>query len=342
MPSLLLYGAQGYTGALVLSAAKCALDVVAGSRTVPPDAPDGWLALDLADGAALRRALEDHAAVLNCAGPFEHTWRPIVEACLDTGTHYLDLCAEWGVFEALRAEGERARERGVMLLPGVGFDVVASDCLALHVARRLPGARRLRIGISGLELFSRGSARTVLGLVGEPTRRRRGGAIVDDPTLREACFDFGKGPQPAFAVSWGDVSTAHHSTGIPDVAVFFEATPFAAALALANRSFGWFAKSAIGQRIARAQLAMLPPGPAPDLRAARRAVLVARVEDDAGGRAESRLVTPEAYTFTAASAVAVASRVLAGDARPGFQTPSALLGPDYVLRLPGVERQELP
>jgi short subunit dehydrogenase-like uncharacterized protein len=342
MSPLLLYGAQGYTGALVLSAAKCALDVVAGSRTVPPDAPDGWLALDLADSVALRRALEAHPVVLNCAGPFAHTWQPIVEACLDTGTHYLDLCAEWSVFEALHAQDERARERGVMLLPGVGFDVVASDCLAAHVARRLPGARRLRIGISGLELFSRGSARTVLGLVGEPTRLRREGSIVDEPSLLEASFDFGRGPRPAFAVSWGDVSTAYHSTGIPDVEVYFEATPFATALALANRSFGWFAKSALGQRVARAQLAMLPPGPAPDRRATRRAALVARAEDGAGGRAEARLMTPEAYTFTASSAVAVARRVLAGEMRPGFQTPSALLGPDFVLGLPGVERQDLP
>jgi short subunit dehydrogenase-like uncharacterized protein len=289
----------------------------------------------------LRRALEGRAALLNCAGPFAHTWRPLVEACLDTGTHYLDLCGEWAVFEALAELDGRARARGVMLLPGVGFDVVASDGLAAHVARRLPGARRLQLGIAGLELVSRGSIRTMLEQAGQPLRRRRGGALVAEAGLREASFDFGRGPRAAFGVSWGDVVTAFHSTGIPDIEVFFEATPAVAAVAFANRSFGWTLRSPLARRFAEAPLQLVPPGPPPHQRLGRRAVVVARAEDAAGGRAEARLVTPEGYSFSAASAVAVAARVLAGEARPGFQTPSRLLGPDFALGLPGVERKDL-
>lgn len=306
-----------------------------------PEDPE-CIALDLGDRDALRAALRGQAVLLNCAGPFAKTWRPLVDACLETRTHYLDLCAEWAVFEALSSRDAEARARGVMLLPGVGFDVVASDCLAAHVARRLPGARRLEIGIAGLELVSRGSARTILELAGEPVRVRREGAIVTDRHLREAVFDFGRGARRAYGVSWADVSTAWHTTGIPEIAVYFEATPIVAGLALVERSFGWMLRTPLLKRLARFQAELLPEGPPPHQRAGRRAVLVARAEDASGARVESRLVTPEAYTFTAHAAVAVAERVLAGAARPGFCTPARLLGPDFVLGLEGTERIDPP
>jgi len=299
------------------------------------------LLLDLGDRAELRRELAKHALVLNCAGPFTHTWQPLVDACLDTGTHYLDIGAEWAVFEALHEQDDAARRAGIMLLPGVGFDVVASDCLAAHVAARLPAARRLQIGISGLELVSRGSASTILGLAGEPVRMRREGRIVPEPQVREAQFDFGNGSRSAYAVSWADVSTAYYTTGIPNIEVYFEATPLVTGLAFANRTFGWSLKMPLFRRLAQLPIEMLPPGPPAHLRAGHRAVVVARVEDDGGARAESRLVTPEAYGFSAVSAVAAAGRVLAGEVRPGFQTPASLFGADFVLGLDGVKRTDL-
>lgn len=337
MHPLFIYGAQGYTGSLVHAAARQQLEVVAASRSPVADG----VSLDLGDRQAVRRAVSGCGAVLNCAGPFASTWRPLVEACLESGTHYLDLCAEWAVFEDLAALSDVARERGVMLLPGVGFDVVASDGLAVHVSERLPGATSLEIGISGLELASRGSLRTILDLVGEPVRVRRGGRIVPEPRLLESSFDFGTGSRPALAVSWGDVSTAFHSTGIPDVTVYFEATPLTMSLTLGNRAFGWMMKNPLWQRLARAQVELLPPGPRPHERVGRRAVIVARAEDGDGGQAEARLVTPEAYTFTVACSVAIARRVLDGAVRPGFQTPATLLGPDLAMELDGVTREDL-
>jgi short subunit dehydrogenase-like uncharacterized protein len=339
--SLLIYGAAGFTGKLILAAARKDLPAVGAARRAAGTDSEDLLLLDLGDPDALRRELKGHTLVLNCAGPFAHTWQPLLDACLDTGTHYLDIGAEWEVFEALYAQHDAARQAGIMLLPGVGFDVVASDCLAAHVAARLPGAQRLEIGISGLELVSRGSANTILGLAGQPVRVRQQGAIVPAPALREAQFDFGGGPRAAYAVSWADIITAYYTTGIPDVAVYFEATPLVAGLALANRSFGWSLQTPLLRRLAQLPIQMLPPGPPPHLRAGRRAVLVARAEASNGARVESRLVTPEAYSFTAISAVAAAARVLAGAVRPGFQTPAGLLGADFVLDIAGVERTDL-
>ncbi len=64
----------------------------------------------------------------------------MADACLRNRVHYLDITGEIDVYEALAARGADAKARRVMLLPGVGFDVVPSDCLAAHLKRRLPGA----------------------------------------------------------------------------------------------------------------------------------------------------------------------------------------------------------
>ena len=63
-----------------------------------------------------------------------------------TGVHYLDITGEALVFEALSKRHADAKEAGVMLLPGAGFDVVPSDCLAAHVAAQVEGATHLTLG----------------------------------------------------------------------------------------------------------------------------------------------------------------------------------------------------
>jgi short subunit dehydrogenase-like uncharacterized protein len=265
----------------------------------------------------------------------------MVDACLRTGAHYLDVTGEIPVIEALAARHAEARRRGIMIMPGVGFDVVPSDCLAAHVARRLPGARRLAIGITGLEFATPGSAKTLVEHAGYGVRVRRDGRITSvPPGARERGFDYGAGLRPSVNVSWGDVASAYYTTGIPDVDVYFEATPALRAMLAASRWFGWFLATAPWQAWLKAHADLLPG--APDAgRAAARMVVVAEVEDGVGRRASARLGTPEAYAFTGGSGPAVARRVLAGDLEPGFQTPGRVYGPDFALSLAGVSREDL-
>ena len=89
---------------------------------------------DLRDGAGVAEALGDVDAVAHCAGPFSATSAPMVDGCLRTGTHYLDVTGEVDVFESVFARHDEARRAGVVLLPGSGFDVVPTDCLAALVA----------------------------------------------------------------------------------------------------------------------------------------------------------------------------------------------------------------
>jgi short subunit dehydrogenase-like uncharacterized protein len=347
--ALLLYGATGYTGRLILAEllALGLRPILAGRderRLAALAAPHGlgYRVAPLDDPGSLVASLDAVRVVLHAAGPFSATSRPMVDACLHAGVHYLDITGEVLVLEEIASRHGAAARRGVMLLPAVGFDVVPSDCLAAHVAHRLPHARRLAIGIAGLTLATRGSARTFVELPASSPRQRRDGVLVSvTPGTRERRFDYGAGERPSTCVSWGDLTTAYYTTGIPDIDVYFETTPALRASMASARLFGWLLATPPWQTLLKASTAFVPDGPSPAERAATPMTIVAEAEDEHGRRVAARLRTPQAYTFTGSAAAAVARRVLGGDVEPGFQTPGRHFGPDFVLGLTGVSREDL-
>lgn len=345
----LIYGATGYTGRLVVEeAVRQGLDpVLAGRDAGRLAALAGPLGLEtrvapLDDPGRLSRALDGIRVVLNAAGPFIATAGPLAEACLAARAHYLDLTGEIPVFAALERLDSAARTRGILLLPGAGFILVPSDCLAAYTAQRLPAARWLRLGISHSSLVSRGSARTMIELMGQGAWICRNGRLDTLPWSRaERQIDYGYGPRPALAVSWADVYTARGTTGIPNIEACLEIAPWEQWSLQNSRRFTWLLATPPWQKALEAQADRLPEGPASAERTRSRRVLVAVAGDDAGRTVVSRLRTPEAYTFTATAALGCLTRILAGDLRPGFQTPARLFGADFVLGFPGVTREDL-
>lgn len=348
MGEFLIYGATGYTGQLAAAHAVATglRPVLAGRNhtTLRPLAERlglAWRVFTLEAPAQVRDGIKGMTAVLHTAGPFSMTSQPMADACLSVGTHYIDITGEIDVFEALAARDRQAKAGGVMLLPGAGFDVVPSDCLAAHVKARLPGATRLRLSIGGLPVISRGTAKTMLEGIARGTRMRRGGRIVVLSQAPRATIDFGWGARPTIAVSWGDVSTAWHATHIPDIEVFFEASP---ALERGTRMPGLikrllaadFAQQLIKRQIDR----RMPPGPGPEQRARLRCVVIAEAWDANGNRVSSRLETPEAYTLTARTAVEIARRAANGGAVAGYRTPSTAFGADFITQFAGVTRTD--
>ena len=334
---LLVYGAYGYTGELVArrAVARGLRPVLAGrdsERVVRLARELGceWRAFPLSDPEALRYGIRGAAVVVHCAGPFVHTAVPMAEACVDERAHYLDVTGEIPVFEALVALGPAARNVGVMLLPGAGFDVVPTDCLALHLARRLPGARTLTLAIAGMDRVSRGTARTMLEHAGSLPRGRE----------ETRSFDFGFGPVEAVRVPWADVFTAPRSTGVADVRTYLAAPlPFRALLRAAPY-LAPILRSPRVRDLAAAAIARGEAGPGPDRRAARRSVVFGEAVSADGGRVAALQRHPDPYGLTADAAVEIAARALAGEAPPGWQTPASAYGPDLVLALPGVSREE--
>jgi short subunit dehydrogenase-like uncharacterized protein len=255
--------------------------------------------------------------------------------------HYLDVTGEIVVFETLAAMDGLAQKAGVMLMPGVGFDVVPTDCLAAHLKRRLPTATRLRLGFQLEGGVSRGTARTMAENLDQGGAVRKRGKIIKVPACwKTRRIDFGLGPTMAMTIPWGDVSTAWHTTRIPDIEVFMAAPVSLRIFARLSRHLGWLMASKVVQRRIDRKIATGPAGPSEERRRRGASLVWGEALDDRGCRVTGRLRGPEGYTLTALTALAVVERVLAGDSRPGFQTPAKMYGADFILSVPGVERVE--
>jgi short subunit dehydrogenase-like uncharacterized protein len=346
----LIYGANGYTGELTARAASARgmKPVLAGRSRAALDPLARELGLPLRvfgldDAKALDEGLAGMGVALHCAGPFSRTAKPMAEACLRSRVHYLDITGEIEVFESLFARGAEAKAAGVMLMPGAGFDVVPSDCLAAHLKRRLPGATHLALAFASSGGFSRGTTTTMVENIGRGGLIRRGGKLVRVPSAwRTRQVDFGRGPLTCVTIPWGDVSTAFHSTGIPNIEVSMAAPWRMRAGMRVQRLLGPLLASGPVKAYLLGRVRSGPPGPSAERRANSRAVLWGEVRDEAGGRAAARLKTPDGYTLTALTSLAIVERVLSGDAPAGFQTPSLAYGPDFVLGIEGVSREDLP
>src|SRR6187200_1539791 len=216
-----------------------------------------------------------------------------------------------------------------MLLPGAGFDVVPSDCLAAHLKRRLPRATSLALAFQVRGRVSRGTATTAVENLARGGMVRRAGTLVAVPAnYKTRAIDLGRGPVMASAIPWGDVSTAFHSTGIPNIEVFTVLSATTRRLMAAGGYLRPLLASYAVQRLLKLLVRNQPPGPSDDERARGMSLLWGEVRDDQGACCVSRMHAPEAYTLTAHTALAMAEKVLAGQAPVGFQTPSRAYGAD--------------
>jgi short subunit dehydrogenase-like uncharacterized protein len=351
MSHFVVYGANGYTGRLVAerAAALGLAPVLAGRgepavRAVAEPLGLPWQAASLDDPRALDRLLAGAGAVLHCAGPFAVTSRPMADACLRSGVHYLDITGEVAVFEALAARDAEARAAGVTLLPGVGFDVVPTDCLAAHLARRLPDATRLALAFRALGGMSRGTTATALRALGEPTLVRREGRLVplhERPAVRQVDFGDGRGPRPVAPISWGDLATAWRSTGIPSVETYIAVTERQVRVMGLARRLAPLLATAPARALLGRMAARRPAGPSEERRARGGSFVWGEARDATGRTASARLRTPNGYTLTAHAAVHAVRTLLSRQIPPGFRTPSLAFGPDFVLELDGVSREDL-
>lgn len=346
-PTFLLYGANGYTGELCArEARRRGLEIVLAGRSRAPverlarELSLPWRVASLDDPVALGRTLADVGTVLHCAGPFVRTSRPMVQACLETGTHYLDITGEMGVFESIHHRGDKARQAGVVLLPGVGFDVVPTDCLAARLAGRLPDATHLELAFAGDGAeWSRGTLNTMIENLPHMGAVRLAGEIVPVPPAydtREIDFP-GLGRRFVTSVPWGDVSTAFHTTGIPNVRVFTAMPPAAVKRLRAMAPLLPVAGAKPVKRLLQAWVRRTVTGPSERVRESGRMYVWGRAVDGQGEERTATLSTPEGYTFTARAAVEAAWRVASGEVAPGAWTPARAFGEGFVEEIPGVE-----
>jgi short subunit dehydrogenase-like uncharacterized protein len=347
--NLVVYGATGYSGRLIMQRAldRGLRPIVAGrnrNEIASMAAAHGleWTTASVDEPASLRSMTGSAAVLLNAAGPFAATSFPLIEACLATGTHYLDITGEASTIEGVAESHDEAVRRGIMLMPAVGFDVVASDCLVAHVVRRLPTAIALRLGFDKSEPTSIGSMKTILQMAGKGVLVRRQGRLIRVAPGSVSCFmDYGHGPRFSFAVNLADVSSAYFSTGIGNIEAFMPATPQVWGAVAVNQSWGWLMAAPPWQAFLETQLKWFTCNPSPQALRAGWGVLVVDAIAANGRSARSRLRTGDVYWFTALTAIGVAEKILSGEWKSGFQTPSQVYGPDFPLSFEGAWREDV-
>ncbi len=345
----MIYGANGYTGALIArEAVHRGLRPVLGGRN---GVALGRLAAELGlearvfalDGARSPAAsLAGIRTVLHCAGPFSATAAPMMSACMEAGAHYLDITGEVDVFEQAQARSAQARAAGIVLCPGVGFDVVPTDCVALALKEAMPAAVHLALGFDGRSSWSRGTAKTMIEGLATGGRVRLDGRLVRVPLAYQTRrIDFGGGEKFAVTIPWGDVSTAFHTTGIPNIEVYVPLSPQRVAGMRRMNYLRWAFGFGPVLRFMKSRVDRQAPGPEEDERARTPTHVWGEARDAGGARRVARIEVANGYTVTVHAALGVAQRLLNTEAPAGAITPARLMGAHYVEALPGSGRIEI-
>ena len=347
--SWMLYGANGYSGELIARAAAAAgmRPVLAGRSRGPLEALARELGLEsrvvaLDSPLTLAGALAGIPLVLNCAGPFSATAHPMIAGCLAARAHYLDITGEIAVFELAAAQHEAARAAGIVLCPGVGFDVVPTDCVALALAEALPGATHLALGFDNASPVSRGTARTMVEGLGQGGAVRRDGAISRVPLgYRNRRIDFGAGEKLAMTIPWGDVSTAYRTTGIGNIEVYIPISPRRLARLRQLNYLRWALQLGVIQKFMKSRVDAGIPGPDAALRERTPTYIWGEARAADGSVRTARIVTANGYTVTVYASLGMVARLLAGGVAAGSVTPAKVLGARFVETLPGSGRLSL-
>jgi short subunit dehydrogenase-like uncharacterized protein len=272
-------------------------------------------------------ALAGVGLVLNCAGPFSKTADVLMRACLAVTVHYLDITGEIDVLEGAHRFDTDAKTAGVVLCPGVGFDVTPTDCIALMLKTALPEAQELALGFESDHRMSAGTAKTLVEALGKSGKIRRSGRIADIPIGR-GCreVDFGRGPKRATPIPWADVASAYYTTGIPNITVFTPVSSPLLAIARLISAFGFILQSPLAQTWLVGRIKKTVKGPDAAAREASPTWVWGEAKDPSGRKQEIRISSLNGYSLTVFSSLAVVERLIANGFPPGCWTPAAIMG----------------
>ncbi|WP_298626504.1 trans-acting enoyl reductase family protein [uncultured Legionella sp.] len=355
--NFLIYGSYGYTGNLIAELSlKQGLRPVLGGRNEERLAQQAqrlnldYKVFDLESIEQAQSILQEFIAVIHCAGPFIHTYNHMVRACLAAHTHYIDITGEVMVIEQLSALNDEAKAAGIMVLPGAGFDVVPSDCLAHYLKSQLPDAVQLVLAIGSIQKgdgpnagISRGTARTMLDGISDGAMIREQGQLKNVPlNWNTRMVDFG-GDKSLLcaAVSWGDLASAWWSTGIPHIETYMALPKKMIRLNKWINPIKALFKWQLVKRYIEHKIQQLPEGPSMAERHNSVAKIYGEVSNGSGATFKALMTTPNGYELTSLSVLTIVHHILAGNAPIGFHTPSTAYTEDLIMNIPGVNRIDL-
>jgi short subunit dehydrogenase-like uncharacterized protein len=341
--SILLYGANGYTGQLIARFAEAYdLKIVLAGRdeqkikSLAAELNKSFRIFDLNEPERLKKELEGFNIVIHAAGPFSETAKQMIEACLRTKTHYLDINGDIRVFEMIKQYDQAAKDAGIMLLPGAGFDVVPTDCLAQHLLKKMDNITQLELAFANIGgAISHGTAMTMVNKLGKKGAIRKNGKITASPLGKYTRW-IAVEDKKFFVMSipWGDISTASFSTNIPNIIAYSGIKPSIHRWLKIQFLFNWLLRTGLIRNIVRKKIKARPPGPDDEMRQHARAYIWGRVTN---GKQEAiaSFTCADGYTLTGHSVLVIAKKILQGIFKTGYQTPATAYGEELVREVPG-------
>jgi short subunit dehydrogenase-like uncharacterized protein len=345
--SWLLYGAYGYTGTLIAQQAKDrGHNPILAGRSADKLIPLAekldldYMIFDLKDEDNVLRVVKEFDLVFHAAGPYKYTSGPMLKACLKGKTNYLDITGEIPILEQNFTYDSQAKKNGIVIISGVGFDVVSTDCLAKYVSNKVSNPTSLEIGINSISNLSPGTLKTMFeyNRMGQMVRRNGKLVPLEKEYKREVKFiDKEIEVRP---VTWGDLSTAYRTTGIPNITVYFPIpSKFPNVLQLSGVSAEELGSNKKAKKKVQDWIEENVHGPDELTRHTNRSYIWASVSNDDGKTEQVWLETMESYRFTAISAVLSIEKVF--ELQPkGALTPALAFGADFVLEVPETIRYD--
>ena len=339
----MIYGANGYTGRLVVDEAlrRGLKPILAGRSELIKDlANEKGLEAEVFDLTSIEGIVQKLSKVdvmSNCAGPFSRTAEPMMRACIKTKTHYVDITGEIAVYQTGYNMNDKAKAAGIVVCPGVGFDVIPTDCLAMHLKDKMPDATHLALGFAMKgSKASKGTAKTSVEGMAQGGKIRKDGKLIQVPlAFREREIDYGFGTINAMTIPWGDVYTAYHSTGIPNIEVYFPSSSKSAAKLRKRQKYMKLMKIKWVRKFVQKRIDKIWKPNTDAQRAEAKSYVWGEVKNTNGNIIKGRFTTVDGYDLTASGTVEVSNYLLGEHGQSGYFTPSKLMGKDLVEKMPG-------
>ena len=338
----MIYGANGYTGRLVVDQAvrRGFKPVLAGrnSREIRVLARQYGLSFRVFACDRDSIDLQDIDLVLHCAGPFINTFYPMLQACLRSSCHYLDISGEIAVFEKCAQMSDKIKQSGIIAMPGVGFDVVPSDCLLSYAAQAVNDVRHLILGVHARGPLSQGTMRTMVeGFLTKGAVRESGVLRLVPIAYRSSVLSFANRKRSCMTVPWGDISTSFHSTGVPNIRVEFSSKAAWVFLLRLLRPLAILWGANWCKSILRKYIKTMAKGPDQGQLQAMGCDMVAYALRSDGSGLRVHLQSVNGYQLTANTALAAIERIENSKLEAGFYTPSKAFGWEFIQNLEGVK-----
>jgi short subunit dehydrogenase-like uncharacterized protein len=339
----MIYGANGYTGEIIAREAvkRGQKPLLAGrsENKLKPLAEElglNYVVFSLDSVEEVSKQLSQQYLVLHCAGPFSATAEPMMKACIASKTHYLDITGEISVYEMAHSFSDDAKRAGIILIPGVGFDVIPTDCVAAKLKQLLPDATHLTLGFDSASGLSPGTAKTSIEGLAGGGKVRENGVIKKVPlAFKTRKIDFGDGEKLAMTIPWGDVATSYYTTGIPNVEVYIPAHPKMVKNLKKMNKIRYLLGLGFIQNYMKSQVDKKIKGPNEEKRNTLKTYVWGEVSNDKGETKTVRIATASGYALTVTGALAVIDYFCTNQPGAGYITPSVLMGADLVTTLPG-------